>query len=499
MNWEFICVLPPLLAIALALIYKQVIPALLAGIFLGLISLHGFQLSIIPIFLDGYLIKTISDPDHLYVITFTFLIGGMVSIIQVNGGMNGIINYLSKYIKSKKGALRSTYILGLFIFFDDYANTLIVGNSMRNITDRFGISREKLAYLVDSTSAPLAAIAFISTWIGAELGYIQEALAYTNLDQSSYSLFLESLPYSFYPIFTLLFVGIIVSTDRDFGPMKRTKPHRSELKKTVKQGNSLLALLPIITLITVTIFGIIYTGIIEIASSGANPSIQEIIAHSNAYTALLWGASFSLFVATILSIISGMSFKKVFDSSILGFSTMFEAIIILICAWILSSVLQDLGTANYIGKHITTLIPITLLPALIFIIGALTSFSTGSSWGTMALLYPIALPVVWNSIELNDLCQSNDLHYLYMSIAAVLGGAVFGDHCSPISDTTILSSASSQCDHISHVKTQIPYALSTGAVSLAMYLISSYLLSPWYALGFGSIILVLLHRFIASK
>lgn len=531
-------ILPPLIAIGLALIIKEVLLSLFIGIFTGAAIIGFYTGGFSGIFsaffavIDTYIIQALADSDHLSVILFSVIIGAIVAVISKNGGMQGVVNKIVRYAHNRKSGMITTYVLGVAIFFDDYANTLVVGNTMRSVTDRLRISREKLAYLVDSTAAPVAAIAFVTTWIGAELGYISSGIDNINatepgaIMEGPYSIFVNSLSYSFYPIFTLFFMYFIVSKNRDFGPMRRFE--KNAIENGVDGGSdddestvdlkefdpipgaktkAFNAVIPIVTVVAGTIIGLIYTGLrswkeklveegINIKSGvwaamenySTNPphatfqKIGAIIGDANSYEALLWASVTGLFVAILLTVSQGiMKIHRTMETVLVGIKTMMPAILILVLAWSLAQLTHDLGTADYFKslfgedfKHVW------VVPAITFILSSVIAFSTGSSWSTMALIYPIMIPTAYS------VCMdagADAMPILYNTVASVLAGAVLGDHCSPISDTTILSSLASSCNHINHVKTQMPYALTVGGIALFIGVIPG-------ALGVSSLITI---------
>jgi len=404
-----------------------------------------------------------------------------------------------------------TWLLGIGIFFDDYANTLIVGNTMRPVTDRFRISREKLAYIVDSTAAPIAAVAFITTWIGAELGYIEGAIETLNLEQSPYSLFIN-----YYPIFTLFFIFLLIFFKKDYGAMYKAEYRArttgkvynapkdnqdQEVDSSLKaldpvkgvEPKAINALAPILTVIIVTIIGLVVSSInggwVWDDSLGFFKNLSEMVGNSDSYVALLWSSLAGVTVATVLSIFT-KKFKidHVVETLIDGMKTMLPAICILVLAWSLANVTKDLYTANYLTSLIEGNINPYWFPALVFLLAGLIAFSTGSSWGTMAILYPLVLPTTWALCMSAGFTEADAFPVLYNVISVVLAGSVFGDHCSPISDTTILSSLASNCHHIDHVRTQLPYAVSVAVVSLLAGGLFFYIGLPWwlnYLIGFA--------------
>lgn len=484
-------ILPPLLAILIAFVFKEVFIALFIGILSGTSIIHFYQdgnffiaffKGILSVF-DTYIVRSLNDSEHLSIIVFTMTIGGMVQLITKNGGMKGVVNRLSTYAKTARSGQFITWFLGICIFFDDYANTLVVGNTMRPVTDKLKISREKLAYLVDSTAAPVAAIAFVTTWIGAELSYIQDGIDTIGLNESAYSVFFNSLSYSFYPFLTLIFMLLLIWQQRDFGLMLKMetlsrntimKPDYETQKNTenYKKQRAFNAIIPILVLILGTIFGLFYTGwdilIWENESLSLTQRLSGIIGKADSYIALLWSSLLSLLTALIMTVAQRlMKIKETIEHIIEGYKMMLNAIMILTMAWSIALVTYDMCTANFISQSLLNIsFSPFLVPFLTFILAGIVSFSTGSSWGTMAILYPLLLPTSWLLTEQAGLETAQSMQLFYNVVASVMAGSVFGDHCSPISDTTILSSMASGCDHISHIRTQMPYTLTVGFVAV---------------------------------
>lgn len=508
-------ILPPLIAIALALLIKEVLVSLFLGILSGLIILNGFSFSgvfsALLRFADQYLLEAISDSGHLSIIIFSLLIGAMVFVITENGSMRGLVEKIKPFANTRKKTLILTWFLGILIFFDDYANSLIVGNTMRPVTDKYRISREKLAYLVDSTAAPVASIAFITTWIGAQLDYIQKSISQLPISESPYKIFLSSLQYSYYPIFTLLFIFILIILGRDFGPMVKAELKSLENGNSVEEdktsdqiSNPWFAILPVFLLVSVAFAGLFYTGYDASIWHGSKSffmKLSEIIGESDAYVALLWGSLISLLVASILSLfIKGVKITKISSWVIEGFKAMLPALSILILAWVLSIVVNELKTSVFLSGFLTQHISPFVLPSIIFILAATVSFATGSSWGTMAILYPIVLPLTYYAAHDAGFAMHRIMDLFYQVVSIVLAGSVFGDHCSPISDTTILSSLASDCVHIEHVRTQLPYAIVVGLISLlAGYLPSAFNIPSILSFASGIIIMVLIIKFLGVK
>ncbi len=524
----WVSILPPLIAILLALLLKEVFIALFCGVWIGSFALYGFNIMALwSSFLysfDYFIVNNLKDSGHISVVIFSMLIGGMVALISRNGGMNGVVNILSKFANSAKNAQLVTWFLGVAIFFDDYANTLIVGNTMRSVTDKFKISREKLAYIVDSTAAPIAAIALVTTWIGAELGYIEGAIQGMGIDQSVYSIFLNSLRYSFYPVLTLLFILVLILLNKDFGPMLKAE-HRARKHGllSAKKPNSdseatedlnpkpgvrqlaFNAIIPVLLVIGVTFYGLLRTGSDPSVWAGDGSffsKLSTIIGGSDSYIALIWASATGMAAALFLSLgTKTWSLEESIDAILAGFKTMLPTMIILVLAWSLANTTEALHTSDFLIGQLSGNLDVRWTPIITFILAALISFSTGSSWSTMAILYPLMLPLTWTlgiqqGVELTTLFP-----IFYNVIAVVLGGSVLGDHCSPISDTTVLSSLASGCNHLDHVKTQMPYALTVGLVSmLCGGILATFTQIPWYVIFLlGSMMIIGIVKFMGKK
>ncbi len=492
-------IIPPILAIILAMIFKEVVTALFLGVFAGALLLNNFNIlkSFFNV-IDKYIINAIADHDRASIVIFTLLLGGMVGVITKTGGFKGIVDALSNKVNSAKSTQMYTWLMGIFIFFDDYTNTLIVGNTMRPLTDKWKISREKLSYIVDSTAAPMVSIALISTWIGFEISLINQSLEAYNVDFDAYSLLLSSIPLRYYSILSLFFVFLIFTTKKDFGPMlkaeRRAKKGLLLSEKAIPLSDfesSGLApskfvtpkwysgIIPIITVILVTFIGLYYSGKIALGAAN-NPLAQKsffgiffsgsvlkdlgaIVSSADSFRVLLWASLMGVLSAMTIAIIRKiLKLREAIGSMVQGMKSMMMAILILIMAWSLGVVLVELKTADYLVSLLSSNLDYHLFPAIVFIFSAAISFSTGTSWGTISIMYPLVIP-----ITIGLLANSPDLkHFLVLTISSVLAGSVFGDHCSPISDTTIMSSMASSCDHIDHVKTQIPYSLTIAGVAL---------------------------------
>ena len=514
-------ILPPLVAIVMALLIKEVISSLFVGILTGTFlmayyggaspasALGGGLLRVV----DTYVVGSLFDADHVTIIVFTLIIGGMVRVITANGGMQGVVNWLSRRARGPRSGQLMTFLMDLCIFFDDYSNTLVVGNTMRPIADKLKVSREKLSYIVDSTSAPVVAVAFVTTWIGAELSYIQDGINAIGLNTSAYSVFFHSLAYSFYPFLTLGFVLMIIFSGRDFGPMLKAERKArlaeavvSEQTSTEPQSAHIIdALIPLAVLIFGTVIGLVFTGYdasVWKANTGFFSKLSATIGAANSYKALLWASLLSLLTAIVMTLLRGkMKFGKIMEEMVEGFKAMFNAVLILTMAWSIALLTKDMHTAEFVSQLLVqwSLSPM-VVPVLTFLLAALIGFSTGTSWGTMAILYPLILPSSWLLCQEQGLSVDATMPLFYNVVASVLAGSVMGDHCSPISDTTIMSSLASRCDHLQHVSTQMPYALTVGTVALLVGVLPTALgLPSWAAFLMGFVVLWLVVRLVGKK
>lgn len=515
----WLSIIPPLLAIMLALLIRQVIIALAAGIYAGALFIYNFDPLIAMLrFADKFMVEALTDRDHMFIILFTLLIGGVVGIISKNGGTTGLAKEITKIARNSRSGIISTWLMGVVIFFDDYANSLIIGNMMRPITDRLRISREKLAYIVDSTAAPIASIFIISTWIGYEVGLIGDGLRAISSTRNAYDVFIQSIPYSFYPIGAIFFVFLVAYFQRDFGPMydaelRARKTGKvsgvdnnfSDLKDdehSIYKGNKarwINGAVPILVILFGTILSLYITGSNSLKANGiAEYSIQDVINHSDSYSALLWSSFAACIVAVIMSISQKiLNLEETIQAWTRGIQSMMVAAIILIFAWAISAVTNEMKTADYIISIISSSMDPRFLPALVFLVCALTSFSTGTSWGTMAIVTPIVIPLAHKLAVANNLAGPDYEVILFGVTSAILAGSVFGDHCSPIADTTVLSSLASKCNHIDHVNTQLPYAVVVGIFSMFIgYIPAAFGLSPYISMllvflaSFGVLMLI---------
>lgn len=506
-------ILPPLVAIFLAFTTRQVIISLFIGVMTGSMMLvsgnplekifHGFIESF------NAIVGSVADGWHAGILVFTLCIGGMIGVVAKTGGTQAIAMALAKKAKTARSTQMATFIMGVAIFFDDYANTLIVGPTMRPLMDKMKISREKLSYIVDSTAAPVAGMAIISTWIGYEIGLLKDAFTDIGMDVNAYDVFLKTIPFRFYGLFALALVVIIALTGKDYGPMydaeKRARTTGKVLADDAKPmaatdietfavpENTKLqisnALAPILTLIFVSFIGLWYSGG-GLDEEFTFTGIQTAFGNADASVALIWGAALGSIVAVVLAVSRKiLTLNEAMDSWVEGFKSLVITAIILTLAWSLGSITGSVGTSDYLVGVVTDSLPAGLLPSFVFIIAMLIAFATGTSWGTMAILMPLAVPLAHSY-------SPDSIQFIYTALGAVLTGAVFGDHCSPISDTTIMSSMASASDHIDHVKTQAPYALTAAVVALLFgYIPAGFGLSPIILLPVGVVVLYLFVRF----
>ena len=515
-------ILPPLIAIVLALVFKEVITALLAGIWLGALAVAGYN----PIqatwrVVDQYVVPALGDTDggHTQIVVFSLLLGGMVGMISRNGGTMGVVRAVAPLARNRRRGKVATALAGLAIFFDDYANTLVVGNTMRPITDRLKVSREKLAYLVDSTAAPVAALVPVSTWVGYEVSLIGGGLTAASGEAtgadvaflaglSPYTVFLETIPYLFYPLLALSFVFLTSVMNRDFGPMARAEARAAAGRGLFREGARLAtdtsksfveakegvthrwwnAGIPVLTVVFVVLGGLYTSGL---AAAGPDASLRDIFGAADPFMTLLWGSLSGCLVAAVLSIGQRLlTVHECIDAWMGGVKAMMIAMVILTLAWSLGAVTKDIGTAAYLSQLLSGNLPLYLLPAVVFITSGAMAFATGTSWTTMAILIPLVIPLTVSLAGGEGFADGSLYGILLGSTSSVLAGAIWGDHCSPISDTTVLSSTASACDHVDHVRTQLPYAMLVGAVALVLGSLGTALgLSAWIALPAGVVAL----------
>ncbi len=509
-SFGLLSLLPPLIAIVLAFITKEVILSLFLGVFTGAIMTNGWNpfLGFLRT-LDQYIVGSLADGWNAAIIIFTLSIGGMIALISKMGGTKAIANALAAKANNSRKSQLYTAILGCLVFFDDYANTLIVGPTMRPLADKMKVSREKLSYIVDSTAAPVVGLALVSTWIGYEIGLFKEAFDAINVNVNAYSIFIKSIPYTFYNLFALALVFFVSAKGKDFGPMYKAEVRARKEGKVLRDGAEPLAnltdsgiqaeegtplkkrnaVIPILTLVIVSFVGLWYNGYGY--ALGDIPGlkwytwtgIRESFGYADASVVLIWGAIVASIVAGILGLSQKiLNLRETFETWVQGSKSLLITAIILVLAWSLGSVTGDVGTADYLVGALSDTLNPNLLPIFVFLISCIVAFATGTSWGTMAIVIPLAVPLA-NAFVNVDPANSP---LILATLTSVLSGSIFGDHCSPISDTTVMSSMASAADHIDHVKTQIPYALTGAGFTILGYLLIGVVKIPvWIVLPLG--------------
>ncbi|HED24835.1 MAG TPA: Na+/H+ antiporter NhaC family protein [Firmicutes bacterium] len=508
MEYGFLSILPPLLAIVLAIATRQVIISLFIAVWLGASFLHANPITGFFRSVDTYMLESAADPWYAAILIFTMIIAGTLGLVTKAGGAQAVADALTKKVKNARGGMIAAWLMGMIIFFDDYSSCIIAGNTARPITDAVKVSREKLSYIIDSTAAPIATVALISTWIGFELGVIGEGYAAIGMENVPvYLIFLQSIPYRFYSIFAIALVLILAITMKDFGPMYNAEVRARTTGKLLRDGAEPLSatdtavlqpeegtpmrwynfVIPVLVIIIATFVGLYVNG------GGGEVGIMEAFGNADSSVVLLWSSSLGALVTVIMVLIQRIvPLQKAIDTLIDGAKSVFPALIILVLAWSLSYVSGELGAADYLVSVVEkTGLGIAVMPLLIFIISCFMAFAMGTSWGTMGIVIPLAVPVAF---------ALGGEQFIIPTMAAVLTGAIFGDHCSPLSDTTILSSTGAGSDHIDHVRTQIPYALTGAVVAGVFGFIPAGLgVHPLISIVLGVIVLIIFVRLVGRS
>ena len=512
MDYGWLALLPPLVAIVLAIWTKQVIISLFLGIWMGSTILQGWNplLGFLDSFSHHLIENSLADSWNIGIIVFCLVIGGMVGVIGKLGGTKAVANIVVQKAQNAKMTQLSAALLGVCMFIDDYANSMIVGNTMRPLTDSNRISREKLAYICDSTAAPVSSMVPISTWIAMELGLIAAGLSSVGIETNSLFVFFQSIPFRFYSLFSLALVFILIGSGKDYGAMLSAEIRARATGQVYEEGSSPMIsvdssilpedgvdgsiwdmLIPIGIFIIVTIWGLYYNG------HEAGKSIMASFGDADASIVLTWAAFTGSITAIILgSIKKVLPFSKGIDAFIGGMKSMLIAVSILALAFSLKSVISEMQLAEWLVASTKGILSGSVLPLLVFITAMVISFATGTAWGTNSILMPLVIPIAAGvsgaSREVTPLILS--------TIGAVLTGAVFGDHCSPISDTTILSSSGAGSDHIAHVRTQIPYATTAAIVAgIVGFIPTGFGISPWISLLIGIAVLFGIVQYLGKK
>ncbi len=496
MDYGWWSLVPPVVAITLAIVSRRVVASLLFGAAVGALILKDWSanwnvLTALEDLCETHLWRSLCDPDHLRVFAFTALMGAMIGVIHRSGGMQGVVNALAPLARTRRGGQLLTWFLGLLIFIDDYANSLLLGNTMRPLTDRLSISREKLAYLVDSTAAPVAGLALVSTWVAGEIGYIEAGFESLDLPAGTvdgFSMFVATIPYRFYVILALLFVPLVALLERDWGAdvegarrafrapstMSDEAAHRADGATDGLSHRWWNAVIPIAVTLSVTVWLLLLTGYRqvgdELADYGRWRSLIQIFGAGDSYLALVYGSLTGLVTAMLLGRAQKvLSWAQARAAAFQGATLVLPALIILWLAWTLSGITgkeHGLGTGEFLGSQLQQAIDVRWMPTIVFVLSSLVAFSTGTSWGTMGILMPIVVDATYRMVQAQSGITDPYSTLLTASIGSVLAGAIFGDHCSPISDTTVLSSQASGCNHVAHVSTQLPYALLVASASI---------------------------------
>ncbi len=521
--------LPPLVAIVLALLFREVVVSLFFGVWLGAWFVAGLDpLAGLWRTIDTFIVPSVADESNASILVFSALLGAMVGVISRSGGTRGIVEAVRPLATTPRRAQLATFFAGLAIFFDDYANTLIVGNTFRPITDKLRVSREKLAYLVDSTAAPVVTIVFVSTWVGFEISLIADglriaaeqtadpALAAALSSASPFTVFLSSIPYLFYPILALVMVALVIVLQRDLGPMHAAETRARSGRGVFREGSQLMvdtegggldakegvplrwynAAIPVLTVVFVVLVGLYFDGRGVV---GPAP-LWDTFGAADPFRAILWGSLAGCIVAIALAVGQRiLTLKEALDGWVAGTRAMTMAFVILILAWSLGEVTNQLGTARYLTLLLTGNLAPELLPVLTFVTAAVISFCTGTSWATMTILLPLVVPLIVALGGAEGFGSGGGHTLLVSTVSSVLAGSIFGDHCSPISDTTVLSSMASGSDHMDHVRTQLPYALIVAVVAMLLGdLATAYGLPPWVTYLAGGSVLFAVMRFVGK-
>lgn len=478
--------LPPVVAIGLALITKEVYSSLFVGILVGAVIYSGFhfEMTVTHIF-QGGIISVLSDEYNVGILVFLVILGAMVGLMNKAGGSAAFGRFAAKHIKSRVGAQLATIFLGVLIFIDDYFNCLTVGSVMRPVTDKFKVSRAKLAYLIDATAAPICIIAPISSWAAAVTGFVD--------GENGFSIFVRAIPYNFYALLTIVMMVAMVLMKREFGSMEKHERNAEkgdlfttegrpygevQEEEMITNGKVIDLLIPILSLIVCCVIGMLYTG-----GFFSGTDFVTAFSQSDASLGLTFGSFFALVITILLyQIRRVLSFHDCMACIPEGFKAMVPAILILTLAWSLKAMTDSLGAAEYVEALIRGSAKglMNFLPAIIFVIGCLLAFATGTSWGTFGILIPIVV----------EAFSASNPQLMIISISACMAGAVCGDHCSPISDTTIMASAGAQCEHVNHVTTQLPYAVLAAVVSFITYIVAGFTQSAWISLPVGIVLML---------
>lgn len=506
-TFGILSLLPPLIAIALAILTREILLSLFLGIFSGALILANYNPLTAMFEFFELVIGKLGDPDwNVRVIMVVVLLGGLVGLLTKSGGSLAFAKWIASRISSRKGAQGATWIMGILVFFDDYFNSLTIGTVMRPVTDQFKVSREKLAYILDSTAAPVCILAPVSSWVAYVTSLIAGGFAIVGITDQPFKAFLQTIPYNFYAWLAIAMVGLIIFSKLEFGPMAKAEKRALttgqvyEVGKTgasdddyksmviSSKGKASDLVVPVIVLFAASIFFMIYTG----GYFDGGLTIGEAFYETDAATSLIYGTFLAILVGIIQYRLRGsVTISDSMQAMVVGMKSMFFAVVLLTLAWSIGGISEALGTGAYLVSLIGDGVGGGIIPFAIYLLSMFIAFSTGSSWGTFAIMLPIAIPLAY--------ATGADMS---AAIAAVLAGGVFGDHCSPLADTTILSSTGAACNHIDHVKTQLPYAITVSISAGVGFLLAGFMHSPLVPFLVAAVLFVLsvilLHKFYGS-
>lgn len=520
-SWEGgLTLLAPAVAIGVALLTRRVVASLGAGVLVGgVVAAHG---AVAPQGLAclgeavagappegsgavcgivGYAATAVGSTDNLTISVFTLLVAAMVGVMVDGGAMRTLVAAMEARARGPRGTMLASWLAGLVVFFDDYANCVVVGHAMGPVCDRQGVSRAKLAYIVDSTAAPVASLALIGTWVGFEVGLLDDALVAAGRQAGEgFGLFLAGLPNRYYSLYALALVGLVAWTGRDLGPMvaveraARARATGVEPEPPPRPAALAAAVVPVLLLVGVTLLALVRSGIQALEVPLAEAPLYAVLADADAYGSMLWGGVVAWTVAALLALRApGMGVDRVIGASLRGTRTVAGALVVLYSAWTLGNAISDTGARDFLLGQLGPALPGWLLPSATFLLASVVAFATGTSFGTMSILVPLAVPLAVGM-------EGDSAALTAATASAVLSGACLGDHASPISDTTVLSAVGAGSDLVEHVRTQLPYALLAGGVALLLgYLPAGLGVPPWVLLPLGVAALVLALRTLGDE
>ncbi|MCB9666054.1 MAG: Na+/H+ antiporter NhaC family protein [Alphaproteobacteria bacterium] len=520
-GWDGgLTLLAPTVAIVVALLSRRVVASLAAGVAVG--AVVAAQGRLLPPGADcfaaaaageappdagalcgafGYAGQAVLSTDNLTISVFTLLVAAMVGVMVDGGAMRTLVAAMEARARGPRATMLASWLSGLVVFFDDYANCVVVGHAMAPVCDRQGVSRAKLAYIVDSTAAPVASLALVGTWVGFEVGLLEDALVQAGQPAGGgFGLFLSGLANRYYSLYALALVGLVAWTGRDLGPMltaerrARAAAVATEPDPAPPRGAVVAAAVPVLLLVGVTLGAMVRSGIAALEVPVAEAPLYAVLADADAYGSMLWGGVAGLAAAVLLALRApGLGPQRVVGASLRGMRTVAAALVVLYTAWTLGNAIGDTGARDFLLGQLGPTLPSWVLPSAVFVLSSLVAFATGTSFGTMSILVPLAVPLAVGM-------EGGSALLTAATASAVLSGSCLGDHASPISDTTVLSAVGSGCDLVEHVQTQVPYALLAGAVALLLgYLPAGLGVPPWLLLPPGLVALYATLRWVGEE